>query len=146
MHKLLIRGQVIIQLAQICSSFLFESVGSHPHSIDPNLLLLSTDLLLLPADWSLVSALNHMNAKLKNLTKITQIKNWNCKTKITKWNCKIKLQTDIAKLKLKTKITKWKCKQLLLATAIVCNSYCHVCKRKDDWNWTETKLNWEELK
>ena len=137
MHKLLIRGQVIIQLAQICSSFLFESVGSHPHSIDPNLLLISTDLLLLPADWSLVSALNHMNAKLKNLTKITQIKNWNCKTKITKWNCKIKLQTDIAKLKLKTKITKWKCKQLLFATAIAMFANGKMTEIELRLNWTE---------
>jgi len=39
-----------------------EYAGSYPHSIDPNLLLLFVDLVLLPADWLLLSALKHMYA------------------------------------------------------------------------------------
>jgi len=59
--KLLEQAQLAqAQLARICSSFPLESAGNHPRSIDPNLLLLSTDLLLLPADWPLLSALKHM--------------------------------------------------------------------------------------
>jgi hypothetical protein len=60
-------GQVITQLAQIYSFFPLESAGTHLHSINPNPLLLSADLLLLPTDWPLLSAPKHMNVKTEKL-------------------------------------------------------------------------------
>jgi hypothetical protein len=73
LHKLPTRGQVIIQLAQICFSFPLESASSHPHSINPNLLLFA----LLLVDWPLLSTLKHMNVKTdklpQNKTKIDKI-------------------------------------------------------------------------